>query len=278
MRRSLRYVDARVLPAGWFDPVRQIALFVIAYMGYQAVRGIVDGNVGEASWNATKIIDLEHSLKIFVEPSVQAWATSTHWLIGFADWMYLNSHYTVSISALVFLYFCRNDSFYFVRNMFMVAMLLALVGYALYPTAPPRLMPEWGFSDSVADFTGVKVEYEPANALLNLYAAVPSMHCGFALMIGGSMAKLVKRRYARVLWSLYPLLVTFVVVATGNHYLTDAFLGCVTAGIAMLVAKHVLARLRPDVWSWTGRRERTVRGHPAASEPATVPVATQAAS
>ena len=64
--------------------------------------------------------------------------------------MYLNSHFVVTIGALVYIYLRRNGSFYFVRNMFMIAMGIALVGYAVYPTAPPRLMPEWGFTDSVA--------------------------------------------------------------------------------------------------------------------------------
>ena len=70
-------------------------------------------------------------------------------LMDFADWTYLNAHYFVTLGALVFIYLRRNDSFYFVRNMFMVAMAIALVGYFLYPTAPPRLMPEWGFTDSI---------------------------------------------------------------------------------------------------------------------------------
>ena len=69
-----------------------------------------------------------------------------------ADWTYLNAHYFVTFAALVFIYLRRNDSFYFVRNMFMIAMGIALVGYALYPTAPPRLMPEWGFTDSISQF------------------------------------------------------------------------------------------------------------------------------
>ena len=91
---------------------------------------------------------------MFVEPSIQAWASSVHWLMDIADWTYLNAHYFVTIGALVFIYLRRNDSFYFVRNMFMIAMAIALVGYALYPTAPPRLMPEWGFTDSIAAVPG----------------------------------------------------------------------------------------------------------------------------
>ncbi len=249
---ALRSLERRVLPRGIFDAVWQLALFVGAYIGYQIVRGLADGEIATAFWNARKVIDLENATGTFVEPSVQAWTQGSSALITFADWMYLNSHYVVTISALVFIYRFRNGSFYFVRNMFMVAMGIALVGYALYPTAPPRLMPEWGFTDSVANWTGVQIDNEKASALLNLYAAVPSMHVCFSLMIGTSMARLVTRRPFKVLWALYPLLITWVVVATGNHYLFDAVLGAATAGLAYLGARQ-LSRARAG-WRFQSRR------------------------
>ena len=119
--------------------MRQVLLFVGAYLLYQVVRGLVDGNdVAKASWNATKVIDLERALHVFVEPSVQAWALNEHWLMDIADWTYLNAHYVVTLGALVFIYLRRNDSFYFVRNMFMIAMLIALVGYAAVPDRAAR--------------------------------------------------------------------------------------------------------------------------------------------
>ncbi len=113
-----------------------------------------------------------------------------HWLMDIADWTYLNAHYFVTLAALVFIYLRRNDSFYFVRNVFMIAMGIAIIGYALYPTAPPRLMPEWGFTDSIHQFTGITVEKGASSALINLYAAVPSMHVCFALMVGIPMSRL----------------------------------------------------------------------------------------
>ena len=114
-----------------------------------------------------------------------------HWLLELADWTYLNAHFALSVGALAFIYLRRNDSFYFVRNMFMVAMLIALVGYCVYPTAPPRLMPQWGFTDSIQQFTGVNAEQGAGSVLLNAYAAVPSMHVCVALMIGLPMSRLV---------------------------------------------------------------------------------------
>jgi membrane-associated phospholipid phosphatase len=128
--------------------------------------------------------------------------------------------------------------------MFMIAMAIALVGYVVYPTAPPRLLPEWGFTDSIQQMTGITVEHGPGSAFLNAYAAVPSMHVCFALMIGLPMARLVKRRPVKVLWWLYPLLITFAVVATGNHFFIDVFLGGVTAAAAWFLSARLLARRR----------------------------------
>jgi membrane-associated phospholipid phosphatase len=251
MQRRARQIEARVLPRGWGDVLLQVALFVGAYLLYQIVRGLVDGNdVAKATWNAYKVINLERTLHVFVEPSIQAWALNNRWLIDIADSTYLNAHYVVTLGALVWIYLRRNESFYFVRNMFMVAMAFALIGYALYPTAPPRLMPAWGFTDSIQQFTGITVEHGPSSALLNLYAAIPSMHVCFALMIGWPMARLVKNSIAMIAWALYPLFITFVVIATGNHYLTDVVLGAITALASALLAKQLLARARPDVWAF----------------------------
>jgi len=250
MIRGLRNIERRLLPHGWVDAARQVLLFAGAYFAYELVRGTIDTKAATAVWNATKIINLEHSLHVFVEPSVQAWASSRSVIIHLAVWMYLNAHFAVTLGALLYLYLARNASFYFVRNMFMVAMALALVGYTVYPTAPPRLMPEWGFTDSVAALTNVRVENAGVSALLNLYAAVPSMHVCFALMVGWPLARLVRPRPLKVAWALYPFLVTFVVVATGNHYLLDAALGGFTAGVSALVAQQLLARARPKVWSF----------------------------
>jgi membrane-associated phospholipid phosphatase len=254
MRRVLKLTEARILPRGWRDLFIQIMLGVGAYMLYEIVRAIPHGaGTYKPFGDANKIIDLERVLHVFVEPSVQAWTASVHWLMDFADWTYLNAHYFVTIGALLFIYVRRNESFYFVRNMFMVAMAIALVGYFLYPTAPPRLMPEWGFTDSISQFvmggTG-HTDNSPASAFLNGYAAVPSMHVCFALMVGFPMARLVRRRGARIAWRMYPLLITFVVVATGNHYLTDVFLGAITAGASWLLAERLFARARPGNWAF----------------------------
>jgi membrane-associated phospholipid phosphatase len=252
--RVLKFIETRVLPRGWLDLARQILLFVGALFLYDLVRGVVAGdNPYKPFGDAMRIIDLERTLHVFVEPSVQAWAINKHWLMDGLDWIYLNGHFFVTFAVLAFIYARRNKSFYFVRNMFMISMALALIGYWLYPTAPPRLMPEWGFTDAISQFvTGGSgsVDFGPTKAFLNFYAAVPSMHVCFAVMIGGSMSRLTAWRPGRIAWALYPLLITFVVVATANHYLTDVFLGALTAGVSALLAQRLLARARPDAWAF----------------------------
>jgi hypothetical protein len=238
----------RLLPSGPADLIRQIVLFCGAYYLYRLVRGIVDERVGVAFANARHIVHFEQGLGIFPEPSIHRFAETHEAITDVASWMYVNSHFVVTTVALAFIYLRRNDSFYFVRNMFMVAMGIALVLYGVYPTAPPRLLPELGFSDSVADFTGVHTD--DSSLLVNPYAAIPSMHVCFALMLGASMARVVRRRWAVSLWRVYPLLVTFVVIATANHWWVDAALGGVTAALAWAAAAGFFARVRPEAWAW----------------------------
>ena len=138
------------------------------------------------------------------------------------------------MGALVYIYLRHNASFYFVRNMFAVAMWIANVGFMLFPTAPPRFFPEWGFTDSVANLTHVGHDSVTVNSLVNQYAAIPSMHVAFALMIAVPLARLSKHRVTRDDLDRVPLVVVFVIISTANHFLTDAFLGACTAGVRRL--------------------------------------------
>jgi hypothetical protein len=247
-----RLLQARVLPHGWLDALRQVSLFVAAYLAYKLVRGLVEGDANAAFAHARDLISIERGMHLFVEPSIQAWASGSHFVMVLASWLYVNAQTSVTIAALLYLYLMHNRSFYFVRNMFMIAMAIALVGYIVFPTAPPRFMPEWGFIDSVSDLTGVHVSHASASmsSLLNPYAAVPSMHVAFALMIALPLARLAHRQFVRVLWLLYPLVMTFVIVVTANHFIVDALLGALTAGASAYGASW-LARARPTVWRFS---------------------------
>jgi len=237
------------LPAGPLDVIRQLALFGGAYYLYRLVRGVVDGQTALAFDHARLLVDLEQDLGLFFEPGFQAWAEGQEWLLLAANWMYVNSHFVVTTTFLIWLYLARNYAYYFVRNMFMIAMGLALVGYVAFPTAPPRFLPEVGFTDTVADFVGQAAE-DSAAALYNPYAAVPSMHVAFALMIAIPAFMLVRNRVLRLLWATYPSVVTFVVVVTANHFWLDAVAGGFVAALSALAARAALARARPEVWAW----------------------------
>jgi PAP2 superfamily len=249
MGARLRLLQNRVLPHGWLDVLRQVVLFGAIYLGYNLVRGLVEGRTSAAFQHARDLIQIERTLHVFVEPSVQAWASGSHALMDVSSWLYVNAQTSVTLAALIYLYLRHNGSFYFVRNMLVIAMAIALVGYAVFPTAPPRFLPEWGFIDSVSDLTGMHVNHASASmtALFNPYAAVPSMHVAFALMIGWPLASLSRTRVASVLWRLYPLLIAFVIVATANHFVLDAILGALTAGVSAVGARR-LARMRPAAW------------------------------
>ena len=250
MLARLRTLYAWLLPRGPLDVMRQVLLFGIAYYGYRMVRGTVDDPVGAATafQHSREVIGIEQSLGLFIEPRIQEWTEQVPGLQDALAWLYLNAQFTVTMGALVYIYLRHNSSFYFVRNMFAVAMWTANLGFMLFPTAPPRFFPEWGFTDSVANLTHVGHDSVTVNSLVNQYAAIPSMHVAFALMIAVPLARLSKHRVTRMIWTVYPLVVVLVIISTANHFLTDAFLGACTAAFGAWTAA-ALARAR-DAWAF----------------------------
>lgn len=238
------------LPQGIADAGRQLGLFVLADLCYETVRGAADGQRVEAFANAATVIEWERATGTYFEPALQAALLDHRWLIDVANFAYMNSHFVVTAGFLVWLYLYRNESFYFVRNMFMVAMALALVGYALVPTAPPRLLPSEGFVDTLTAYAEVNHDSALVQMFVNPYAAIPSMHVAFSLMIGVPGALIARHRASRAFWCAYPLMVLFVVVVTANHFWLDAAAGALVAGLSALFAAQVLARARPEAWAW----------------------------
>jgi membrane-associated phospholipid phosphatase len=116
------------------------------------------------------------------------------------------------------------------------------------------MLPELGFVDSVSDFTGVSSDSD-VNALFNPYAAVPSMHVGFALMLAVPMIRMAKRGWVKVLWAVYAPIVSGVVVVTANHWIFDAATGALVAAVSAVAAHTVLARVRPAAWAWDPDQE-----------------------
>jgi hypothetical protein len=225
-------------------------LFAFADLCYETVRGISEGNTALAFDNARSFVNFEQGLGLFFEQGFQAWVMGHRVLVDFANFMYVNSHFVITTCFLVWLYLRHNDRFYFVRNMFMVAMGLALVGYLVMPTAPPRFLPELGFVDTISYYADVHHDSAFVALFFNPYAAVPSMHVAFSLMLAGPGVLLVRRWPLKLVWALYPALVTSVVIVTGNHWWFDAAAGAVVALVSALVARTVLSRVRPGAWAW----------------------------
>jgi PAP2 superfamily protein len=251
IRRARRAAQSAVrLPQGWRDAARQVALWALIYTLYETVRGLTEGKAALAFANGHAVIDIERATGTYFEATVQSWFIDHRWLMDVFNWGYMNVHFVVTTAFLAWLYLRRNARFYFVRNMFMAAMGMALMIHALLPTAPPRMFAGEGFVDTIQRFGHVNQDSGAINALVNSYAAVPSMHCGFALMVGITAIALSRRRVFKLMWACYPLLVLFLVVVTANHFWLDGLAGAAVAALAALVARGPLARLRPQVWAW----------------------------
>jgi membrane-associated phospholipid phosphatase len=251
-----RKLLARVFPKGPIDLLRQIAFFLGAYMAYRYTQGAIDDPIGTATSfsNARDLISIEQSTGTFVEPAVHHFFRDIPVFRDFSALLYMNAQTVIVSTSLLYIYFRHNDNFYFVRNMFIIAMGIALVCYAAFPTAPPRFFfAEYNFVDVVSSFTGVRPG-DPVNDLFNPYAAVPSMHCAFALMISVPLAKLSKHRVTRIFWTCYPALMVWCVIVTANHWWLDAAAGFATAGVAAYAA-GLLARARPEAWAFQPARQ-----------------------
>ncbi|HLW96543.1 MAG TPA: phosphatase PAP2 family protein [Solirubrobacteraceae bacterium] len=249
MTARLALVRGRVLPNGWADLLRQCSLFGLAYLLYRLVEGLVATDSSVAFAHARELISLERSLHVFVEPQIQAWATSSHLLMVIATYVYINAQTTILIALLFYLYIAHNRNYYFVRNMLFVGLAIGLIGYGLFPTMPPRFIPEWGFIDTIQQVTGVSGNSTIAGFFFNPYAAMPSMHVACAVMLGWSFRRLVRSRIAKVAWTLWPLFITFMTVITGNHFLIDAVAGLFVAVVSFFAAR-AMAALRPHAWTF----------------------------
>jgi hypothetical protein len=167
---------------------------------------------------------------VFVEGQVQDAAGSLPGLIGTLGMLYL----TVTGAYLLWLHRRRPGAFPLVRMSLLLASALALIGYLVFPTAPPRDA-AIGISDTISSGR-VDLNHGLISSLYNPFAAVPSMHVGYAVIIGASLVLHGGRGWLRVLGIVYPALVLFVVVATGNHFLLDAAAGTAVAGVGGALA------------------------------------------
>ena len=268
-RGSGRRGSGQGLPRWWREAVAAVGLYAV----YSATRGLKQGDIGSADPTGRALLDWERSWHVDPEHALNQFLFHLPALAVAASYFYAVLHYVVTPAVLVWMYRRRADHYRTARTTLVVATVLGLVGFWFLPTTPPRLLAGSGFHDTLADVSawgwwgGQASAPRGLGGLTNQYAAMPSLHVGWALWSGWLIARHARGRAARTAGVLYPLLTALVVMSTGNHYLLDVAGGVadmtLAAGIVVLVGWAI----------------RTVRGHRVlvrTSQTVTAPSATPA--
>ncbi|MER6845789.1 phosphatase PAP2 family protein [Streptomyces platensis] len=236
-------------PRLWFE----ILLIAVSYWTYSVVRNAVPEQKIQALKNADWVWQTEHFLGIAVERTVNHAVNSVTWLIVTMNYYYATLHFVVTIGVLIWLYRWHPGRYAAARLALFTTTGLALIGYYLYPLAPPRLMPDGGFVDTLVHHgTWGSMASGNLAAMSNQYAAMPSMHIGWSLWCGITIALLAKPLWCKALGLLYPTVTLLVIISTANHFWLDAVGGvlCLSLGFAFASAwygslPHRLARVLP---------------------------------
>jgi PAP2 superfamily len=214
---------------------RELVLIVLFYSAYTLTRVIlVQDGTGAAFAHAHQILSMERALGIDVELGLNQALLNLPWLARAANVFYATAHFAVTLAVVVWLYRSRPHCYRWLRTGIMVATGCALAGFWLYPLAPPRFMEAEGFVDPVTALQSMGLYASDASATFtNQYAAMPSMHAGWALWCGFVLIKLATPRWAKVFGVLYPLTTVLVILGTANHYIVDAVAGFALIGAAL---------------------------------------------
>ncbi|GAB3262728.1 hypothetical protein GCM10027448_37090 [Nocardioides dilutus] len=229
---------------------QQAVLLAAAMATYFMVRSLTAGSATVAEGNADLLVELERSLGVFVERDVQRWMLDVDGAATVLNAIYIWGHWPVIAAVLGWLAWRRRDAFVVYRNALLVSGLVGMVIVATFPVAPPRLM-DFGFLDTVTMHSEAYRVLQPPS-FTNQYAAMPSFHVGWDLLMGIALVREGGRASLRVVGTALPLLMLIAVVGTGNHYLVDAVVGDAI----------VLASLRLATWHHRTRDRDTV-GPPA---------------
>ena len=231
----------------WWREVSYIAAF---YSVYTLVRnyGVAADSEVEAFRNARQVISAQRLLGIYHEESIQDLFLPWRAFIAFWDVFYGTAHFVVTAAALVYLFRRLPDRYPLWRNTLACTTGLALLGFALYPLMPPRLLPDhYGFVDTLRVVGGLwSFESGPVAKASNQYAAMPSLHIAWSLWCAFVLVPVLRRPWAKALTVAYPCLTLFAVVVTANHYFLDA-----VGGALVLALGHALAR---PLTSWLAAR------------------------
>jgi hypothetical protein len=218
----------------------EAAAALTLYGLYELARGLVVADRAQADAHAHRLVALERSLHLFVESNLQRAVQTLPGLTSLLGVAYLTLHLAVTAGVLLWLHRRHPDGFPFVRTALLLASGLALVGFLAYPTAPPRLAGV-GILDTVSG-RQVDLNRGLVSSLYNPYAAVPSMHVGYALIVAAALLRHGRHLLVRAIGALYPSFVLLVIVATGNHFFHDAAAGALVAVLAAALAALLTRR------------------------------------
>ena len=242
---ALTAIGRRYLPLGWKDLLRQLVIWFGFLFAYQIARGLADRSPAKAFSHGLGVIGLEKHVHALFELTLQRITIDSHLLTTLTSWTYWMSQFTVLGLALLWVYLRRHEHFARFRNTVLLANVIGLIGFIALPTAPPRMFPQFGFVDTIATF-GINHGSGFVQLASNPYAAMPSLHSADALIVGVTLALIVKRWYFKVLWLLWPAWVWFSVMATANHFWLDvvAGIGVATLAAAILNGPRILRAVR----------------------------------
>ena len=210
--------------------IRELANIAVITLAYFVTRGIIRGREGDAFANAYTLIAMERSLGIYHELAIQQFALRYDWLIGFVNNYYLYGHLPLLIAVAAWLFWWRPTYYSWIRNAFILSAAIGLLIYVSVPMAPPRFLP--GYVDTMKVY-GFDVDGSAAGPLYNPYAAMPSLHTGWAVLSGFAIFVASRRWWNKVLGVVLPSLMVVSVVLTGNHYFLDAVVGTAVVALAL---------------------------------------------
>jgi hypothetical protein len=227
-------------PLGRF--VFELGVLLAGYFSYHFVRGAVDGRADEAFENAAALVRVEQGLGIFWEVQLQSLVLSHQIFIDLANWVYIWGHIPVVGALVLWLFLFRREHFARYRNALLISGAIGLVFFVTLPTAPPRLLAEAGFVDTVTEHSRAYRVLQP-EAFVNQYAALPSLHFGWNLLVACAVFALTRNRLARAFSLVMPVAMLGGIVLTANHYILDGVLGGAVALIALWLSGVLRRRL-----------------------------------
>ncbi len=248
-RSDVHDVRANGSVSAWLSPQRtlgvtgrfallELLLWASIYPAYLAIRGSTIGDPDEALAHASQLIDLERSLALFHESGLQQLAEP---VVEFLSVYYLAGFAPLLATVLVWLGIRHRAHYRELRTLLFVSLGIAVVFYVLYPTAPPRLVPTLGIADTVGMASHDSGSI--AGIRFNPYAAMPSMHVGWSLLVAIVGFRATSSRVLRVFFIAHPLVMAVTVTATGNHYFVDSIAGA-AAALAAVAAVAIWHRSR----------------------------------